>query len=437
MNWENLYSNHRLGSRNLNAATETRGHYIRDYDKVIFSSHFRRLQNKTQVFPLPGPIFVHNRLTHSLEVASVGRSLARVVGEKLSQKYLNHWSKSTSDFYKFELSDVIQTACLSHDIGNPPYGHFGEEAIKDFFKNLFAQADYGLSKSQIADFEKFEGNANAFRILSTLFQNQGLKLTYTTIASIIKYPVNASAGFNKASGQLGLKKSGYFENERKFFTEILEALGVPKLSEDHFARHPFVFLVEAADDICYRIIDLEDALRLKIISFDSCEKLLMPFFDEDSWRPFILEQLSSTENEQQKLALLRAMLINKLSEKCAQVFLDHEQELLDGSLNKSLVDLLEPQNVALLHEIDSFSVKYIYNSEQVIERELAGYKVIQVLLQAFVNARLHPDLPKSKKLANLLPFKYSDDLYIDFLQILDFVSDMTDEQSLIFSQKLA
>jgi dGTPase len=436
MNWSTLFTENRLGSRNLKTATESRGQFIRDYDKVIFSSQFRRLQNKTQVFPLPGSIFVHNRLTHSLEVASVGRTMARKVGEGLYQKYQDTWVKKVSDFYRFELSDVVQTACLSHDIGNPPYGHFGEEAIRDFFKRLSVNDDLGLSHEQLTDLCKFEGNANAFRILTTLFQANGLKLTYPTIASIIKYPIDSSRGFDKALGILGAKKSGYFDSEKQFFNEVMQTLGVPMLSEGHFARHPFVFLVEAADDICYRIIDLEDALRLKIVSFEEIQGLLLPFFEGNSMQSFILEQLEETADPHQKLALLRAFLINDLSNKCANLFLDKEAEILEGKLNVSLLDLLDEKTVQLIKNIDTVSFQKIYNSEKVIERELAGYKVIYGLLTEFVGARLNQKLAKSKKLAYLLPFTFSENLYQDLLSILDHVTDMTDEQALEIYKKL-
>ncbi len=436
MNWSTLFTENRLGSRNLKTATEARGQYIRDYDKVIFSSQFRRLQNKTQVFPLPGSIFVHNRLTHSLEVASVGRSMARKVGEGLSQKYGDSWVKKVNDFYRFELSDVIQTACLSHDIGNPPYGHFGEEAIRDFFKAISINDDLGLSHDQLTDLCKFEGNANAFRILTTLFQANGLKLTYPMLASIIKYPINSSRGFDKSAGLLTAKKSGYFDSEKQYFNEVMQTLGVPMISEGHFARHPFVFLVEAADDICYRIIDLEDALRLKIVSYQEIQDLLLPFFEGNNMQSFIMEQLGKSTDDHQKLALLRAFLINDLSDRCANLFLDHEEQILEGQLNASLLELLDANTLGLIKKIDEISVKKIYNSEKVIERELAGYKVIYGLLTEFVGARLNPKQAKSKKLAHLLPNSFTDNMYNDVLGILDHITDMTDEQALELYKKL-
>ncbi len=436
MNWSTLFTENRLGSRNLKSATEVRGQYIRDYDKVIFSSQFRRLQNKTQVFPLPGSIFVHNRLTHSLEVASVGRSMARKVGEGLSQKYADTWVKKVNDFYRFELSDVVQTACLSHDIGNPPYGHFGEEAIRDFFKSISINDDLGLSHTQLTDLCKFEGNANAFRILTTLFQVNGLKLTYPMLASIIKYPIDSANGFNKSAGLLTAKKSGYFESEKQYFKEVMQTLGVPMISEGHFARHPYVFLVEAADDICYRIIDLEDALRLKIVSYQEIQDLLLPFFEGNSMETFILEQLNSTSDQHQKLALLRAFLINDLSDRCASLFLDNEEAILEGILNASLLDLLDNKTLSLIKNIDRISFQKIYNSEKVIERELAGYKVIYGLLTEFVGARLNQKQAKSKKLAYLLPRPFTDNIYADILDILDYITDMTDEQALEVYRKL-
>jgi dGTPase len=444
MQWETLFSNKRLGSTNISGRDQVRGDYMRDYDRVIFSSQFRRLQNKTQVFPLPGAVFVHNRLTHSLEVASVGRSLGKAVGERLSQKYRGIFTENVTDFYRFELSDVIQTACLAHDIGNPPFGHFGEEAIRTFFQKSFQNVSNfkELSENQKNDLAKFEGNANAFRILTRIFSSSGLKLTYTTLASIVKYPCDSSSGFDKSTGLLSTKKSGFFDSEIHFFQSLTEELGILPINRESniFARHPFVFLVEAADDICYRIIDLEDAFRLNVLGISETVDLLLPFFEGESQENYIRQKLDSISDDNQKLSLLRAMLINLLTEKCTAVFIKHEEELLNGTLKKSLIDLIDEKSIVLLKKIDALSFKKIYNHPSVIEKELAGYHVIVGLLEEFVGALLNLDSPKSKKVLNLIPAEFliseNKSLYENTLEIVDFVSGMTDNYAMDLFRKL-
>lgn len=440
MDWQTLYSNKRLGSQNTHARDEIRGDYMRDYDRVVFSSQFRRLQNKTQVFPLPGAFFVHNRLTHSLEVASVGRSLGKAVGELLANKYKNIFSENAINFYRFELSDVIQTACLSHDIGNPPFGHFGEEAIRTFFSDFFLKNQAEITENQRQDLIKFEGNANAFRILTTLFQQAGLKLTYTTLASIIKYPTDSISGFDKSS--LATKKSGFFDSEIDYYKKLVDELGIKKTDESRnvFARHPYVFLVEAADDICYRIIDLEDAFKLHVISYQEAQDLLLPFFENEATYTYIVQKLSTIADESQKLSLLRAMLVNILTRKCTQAFLENEEALLEGSLNKSLIDLIDDQTTSHLKKIDSLSIQKIYNHTSVVEKELAGYHVIYGLLEDFVGALMHTQMAKSQKILKLIPmqFKLSANgaSYENLMSISDFISGMTDNYAMDLFRKL-
>lgn len=437
MNWQTLYSSKRFNETSNTAKREPgRGDYIRDYDRVVFSSPFRKLQNKTQVFPLPGAFFVHNRLTHSLEVASVGRSLGKSVGERLAEKHKDLFSKTSDDFYRFELSDVIQTACLAHDIGNPPFGHFGEEAIRTFFSELFDKSgDLGLSENQIRDFVKFEGNANAFRILTTLFGKAGLRLTYTTLASVVKYPCSSLSGFNKAA--LNTKKSGFMNAELNHYALVAQELEIPGANEV-YARHPYVFLVEAADDICYRIIDLEDAFKLNVIHFSEVLELLLPLFETSSQKDYITKKLDTIPDDEQKLSLLRALLINHLTQLCTDVFMAHEEALLAGTLNTSLVNLLEKPLRDQLKKVDDFSVNRIYNHHSVIEKELSGYHVIYGLLQDFTHAVLHPETEKSRKVMCLLPnFKeLSGSTYPDLLLVIDYISQMTDDFALDLYKKI-
>lgn len=436
MNWQELYSNKRFRETSTVPKEPGRGDYIRDYDRVIFSSPFRKLQNKTQVFPLPGAFFVHNRLTHSLEVASVGRSLGKFVGDALADKYANVFSKNSNDFYRFELSDVIQTACLAHDIGNPPFGHFGEEAIRSFFEDFFQKnGNLDLTENQVRDFTKFEGNANAFRILTELFARMGLKITYTTLASVVKYPSSSSKGFNKE--RLNTKKSGFFDGETSYFENIAKELGIPG-ADAVFARHPFVYLVEAADDICYRIIDLEDAFKLNVIHFSEVLELLYPLLEGSSMLAYLDKKLAELDDDEQKLSLLRALLVNHLTKLCTEAFFAHEEEILNGTLNNSLIDLLDEPYKSQIKKVDKFSINKIYNSHTVIEKELAGYHAIYGLLEEFIGALLLPELHKSKKLMCLLPNRkdLNGNLYSDIMTIVDYVSQMTDDYAMEIFRKI-
>ena len=442
MKWETLYSNKRTGSENKSSGNNdaVRTSFLRDYDRIIFSSAFRRLQNKTQVFPLPGPVFVHNRLTHSLDVASVGRSLGKAVGDAIADKYPGN-SEDFREFYKYELSAVIAAGCLAHDIGNPPFGHSGEDAIRTFFRDLEGDAkkkfETFLTPNQQRDFLFFEGNANAFRTLTHHFNEDapgGFKLTYATLASIIKYPTDSLSGFNKQ--QLITKKSGFFDSELGIYKNIAEALQIPKRSDNAnvYARHPFVYLVEAADDICYRIIDFEDAHRLHIISLDTIKELFLSFFDAKEGyesKEKVETALKKIRDDNQKVSFLRARLINLLINRICQVFMEREKELLEGTLEKSLIDYLSNDELSIIKHIDDYSVKHIYNHRSVVEIEIAGYNVIGGLLKEFFEAIIEQKSAKAKKVLQLISPQFvvtgePEKLYYDIQSVVDFISGMTD-----------
>ena len=457
MDWQRLYSPVRTGSTPRSAVTlppgtagegtvqhaydpSIRTSFLRDYDRIIFSSAFRRLQNKTQVFPLPGPVFVHNRLTHSLEVASVGRSLGKAVGDALGERHAQ-LGEGFREFYKYELPSVIAAACLAHDIGNPPFGHSGEDAIRNFFRELQGDGkrrfDAELSPNRQRDFLLFEGNANAFRTLTHNFNEPamgGFRLTYATLAAIVKYPCDSLNGFDKS--QLATKKSGFFDSEIDTYRTIATALGIPQAGEGKnvFARHPFVYLVEAADDICYRVIDFEDAHRLNIISIDRIGELFLSFFDNETGydaRERVEEIFNGINDDNQKVQFLRAKLINLLIFRVRDVFIEKETELLAGKLTRSLIDYLPPRELALIKDIDAFSVRHIYNHRSVVEIEIAGYNVIGGLLKEFFGAVLNPRSAKSEKLLQLISSQFPitgapDGLYQDTQSIVDFIAGMTD-----------
>lgn len=441
MNWQTLYSSERLSDLSKDKMPNpdaARNSFHRDYDRIIFSSAFRRLQNKTQVFPLPGVVFVHNRLTHSLEVASVGRSLGKSVGDMIAEKYKNE-DKSFAEFYKYDLANVIASACLAHDIGNPPFGHSGEDAIRNYFRKIDGKAKEQfekLTENQQKDFEYFEGNSNAFRLLTHRHNesSSAFNLTITTLAAIIKYPSTSQKGFNKKSGLIATKKSGFFDSEKLTYKLIAQKLGISQTSDDVYVRHPFVFLTEAADDVCYRIMDLEDAHRLRIVSLEKILALFLPFFENEKGYfniDSIKNRLNNILDDNQKVQYLRARWIGLMTHTLAQAFMDNEEKLLSGSLQQSLLDLLPGDTSKLVKAIDDFSIKEVYNYKSVVEIEIAGFNVIGELLSQFVNAVISPEELKNKKLLQLIPNQFyisaeQHHIYQNLQSVTDFVSGMTD-----------
>ena len=428
MNWEKLLSAKRWGSedKNIEDQAEARSEFQRDYDRLIFSSPFRRLQNKTQVFPLPGSIFVHNRLTHSLEVASVGRSLGRI--------FYNRLKKSRPDLDEelpliSEIGNIVAAACLAHDLGNPAFGHSGEAAISYYFTNgdglIYKDK---VTKAQWEDLTHFEGNANAFRILTHPYAGKGygsFALTYSTLASIAKYPCESLAGHDKS--KIFRKKYGFFQSEQAGFEKIANELGLTKVEDNLliYKRHPIVYLVEAADDICYSIIDMEDAHRLKILSYRDVEDLLLPLSND----PKMAERLAEIEDDDAKISFLRAKSINTLIGQCSELFYKEQEPILAGDFNHSLIDQINEPYRTVMKNIEAISVKKIYNYSSVVQIEVAGYKVMGGLLEEFIPAYLNNDSHYSKKLVELIPKQFitnATDEYSKIQTVLDFVSGMTD-----------
>ncbi|MCB9310677.1 MAG: dNTP triphosphohydrolase [Lewinellaceae bacterium] len=435
LDWNTIISFKRFGQKHT--GQDARSDFRRDYDKIIFLSGFRRLQNKTQVFPLPGNVFVHNRLTHSLEVSSVGRSIGHIVGEKIAKKYKDSLTATSRKFYKYDLEDVVASACLAHDLGNPAFGHSGEKAISNYFKT---HADATIDESTLQsyfsenewhDVTAFEGNANALRLLTHQFNGRvigGHRLMFLTLASIIKYPCH--------SGQvqkefLSRKKYGYFQSEKEIFHEIMEEFSLNQVEIGQ--RHPFVYLVEAADDICYRIIDMEDAHRIGIISLEEISRLFLQLIAEivnsvnfDA----IQNRFHQISDSNEAIAYLRAKCILHLVEKVALIFMDHDSDILSGNFNASLLDVCEAE-IKSLKEINSISIRKIYNHRSVIEIELAGYTVMSELLHHFVSAALcQRRTDVQDKILQLVPQQFQtfdqSSSYVRVMSILDFVSGMTD-----------
>lgn len=417
---------------------DSRSAFMRDYDRIIFSSAFRRLQNKTQVFPLPGNVFVHNRLTHSLEVASVGRSLGSIVGNRITQKYPS-LNPDVADFFRYDLSGVVASACLAHDVGNPAFGHSGEKAISNYFKiNAGVKTGDRILKDYFddkdwADLINFEGNANALRLLTQTFRGKlpgGQRLTYLTLASIIKYPCDSSST-NKNIPIY--KKYGHFQAEQEIFENIMNAF--PLKSGNQYLRHPFVYLVEAADDICYRIIDMEDGHRIGILSTAEILESFIDLIQQLEVKSQSLERTHQTlkmlDNANEKVAYLRAKCINVLVNRAADNFLENADQIINGSYPTTLMDTVT-QECSALREIERISIEKIYNHPSVIEVEIAGYHVMSEILSWFVTSVLSANpSPIEKKVLHLIPdqhanYKSGDHPYHKVMGILDFVSGMTD-----------
>jgi dGTPase len=432
MDLNRMFTNQRTGQNAATAASRT--DFQRDFDRIIFSAAFRRLQNKTQVFPLPGSVFVHNRLTHSLEVSSVGRSLGNAAGEFIFKNFENDLDENARNFYLHNLHNVIAAACLCHDVGNPAFGHSGEDAIASYFEKNENGLKSKFSEKEWADLVNFEGNANAIRVLTNQQNGKdegGTQLTHSTLVSIAKYPCEAIA---KKKGTVHRKKFGFFQNEKETFLEIAKSVDLMQESEEPtvFKRHPFVWLVEAADDICYNIIDMEDAHRLGIVSTSDCENLFFELIrSENQNTKRVEEKLAMLTNANERISYLRAKVINALINKSLEIYRDNFSEILAGNLDKALLDIYKSENKSL-QEIESFSIEKIYGHKAVIEIENAGYNVMYELLDHFIPPILkEQSVRKSydKMALKLLPkqFLYEEGSdYQKVLGVIDFVSGMTD-----------
>jgi dGTPase len=446
MDLNKLYSPTRTGADFSSTSEDIRSEFQRDFDRIIFSSSFRRLQNKTQVFPLPGSVFVHNRLTHSLEVASVGRSLGTLIGKYIAETYKDELSERSIDFYLNSLYNVIAAACLCHDIGNPAFGHSGEDAIASYFTKNESTLKKRFSAEEWSDFINFEGNANAIRTLTNQQPGKsdgGMRLTYSTLASIAKYPCESIA---KKKGLIHRKKFGFFQSEMATFIKIAEGTAMVKDDSNPliYFRHPFVWLVEAADDICYNIVDLEDAHRLGIIETSQCRELLIKLIEclslgDDINK--ITQQLENIADKNDKISYLRAKSINILILNSVELYKQNFAKILDGSLKIPLFDLIK-DNCDALNKIVKFSEEFIYNHRSVVEIENAGYNVMYELLSHFVPPILTNESDRTKsdiKAIKLIPKQFiynTNSDYNNIMGVLDYVSGMTDNYAADLYKKI-
>ena len=414
------------------AGMDERSEFLRDYDRLVFSAPFRRLQNKTQVFPLPGSVFVHNRLTHSLEVSCVGRSLGNRVSRALIERH-----PELKDSYISEVGSIVSSACLAHDLGNPPFGHSGERAISTYFsEGKGAVLKEQLTPEQWEDLTHFEGNANAFRLLTHQFEGRrpgGFVMTYSTLASIVKYPFSSSLAGNKS-------KFGFFVTEEESFRRIAEELGMKKLNDSplRYARHPLVYLVEAADDICYQMMDIEDAHKLKILTTDEVKALLLAYFDEER-QAHMLKTLEIVNDVNEQIAYLRSSVIGLLIEECVRVFVDNEEAILDGCFEGTLIKQMSERPAKAYKHCAEVSLEKIYRSRDVLDIELAGFRIISTLLELMIDAVCSPEKAYSQLLINRVSSQYKINAPILFEKVqavLDYISGMTDVFALDLYRKI-
>lgn len=437
MKWDKLISDKRFGLEHYHDPKPgARNDFQRDFDRLVFSSPFRRLQNKTQVFPLPGSIFVHNRLTHSLEVSCVGRSLANEVAIRLRPGYAD--APEVLDSLNY-LGDIVAAACLAHDLGNPPFGHSGEKAIGTFFSEGAGKVlESQLSPRQWADFINFEGNANAFRVLTNRFKGRregGFAMTYSTLASVVKYPYESLL-----AGEKG--KFGFFTSEVDSYRRVADELGLQRLSAEgeplRYARHPLVYIVEAADDICYEVMDLEDAHKLRIITTAEITDLLLGYFEGER-RSRIVENMLRVDDPNEQVAYLRSCVIGALVERCAECFIANEESILAGEFEGSLLKNISGIECEAYGRCNEMSWSKIYCASDVVDIELAGNRIITDLLDILVNAVVRPELNYSRLLLSQVPRQYDVEaptLYGRVQAVVDHVSAMTDVYALDLYRKL-
>ena len=442
LDWNLLLSEKRLGLEDeiVERSSIARSQFQRDYDRIIFSSPFRRLQNKTQVFPLPGSVFVHNRLTHSLEVASVGRSLGNIVAIGLRQRKAIDQDEMLDD-----LGAIVSSACLAHDLGNPPFGHSGEKAISKYFiendTELFRSY---LTEAQYFDLKNFEGNANALRLLAHQFTGRrkgGFGLTYSSIATLMKYPCTSPV---LGTDRSPYKKYGVFQTEKDILQQVMNELGIPKISstDDVYGRHPLVFMVEAADDICYQIVDIEDAHRLNILSTAKTRELMLAFFDPSTDKAqleSVTKLLESVDDENEQITILRSRVINKLIEECTKVFWAKYDDIMACRYHSNLIEDIDPVYKKAIEEVRNIAISKIYNARSVIEIQIAGHKILGELLSEFVHAVMKNDSLYTSQLLQLLPVQLvckTNDSFEQIMSVVDFISGMTDIYALELYRKI-
>ncbi|WP_298341185.1 dGTP triphosphohydrolase [uncultured Algibacter sp.] len=435
MNWEQLLSLKRYGDTNKRLRQEqdeTRLGFEVDYDRIIFSQEFRSLQDKTQVIPLSETDFVHTRLTHSLEVSVVGRSLGRQVGQKILEKHPH--LQNVHGYQANDFGAIVATAALAHDIGNPPFGHSGEKSIGEFFKTGAGK----IYKEQLTDKEyqdlcDFEGNANGFKILtqSRPGREGGLRLSYATLGAFTKYPKESLP--KKPTHHIADKKYGVFQSEKEAFVDVAKELGLVNRSDKYlsYSRHPLAYLVEAADDICYTIIDFEDGINLGLIPEEYALEYLSKVI-RDNIKP---ENYYALDNKADRIGYLRALAIGALIKDAVAIFMKNEDAILKGTFDSALLD--KSKYEAQIRDIIKISIENVYQSEEVIDKEIAGYQIINKLLTVYTNAVNHSfsgtasnyDELILKSLPKTINFSHNS-IYQRLLAVCHYVSLLSDSKAI-------
>ncbi|OOE11677.1 deoxyguanosinetriphosphate triphosphohydrolase [Stutzerimonas degradans] len=426
MDWHTLLTRERLGKSTHSSEELGRSPFHKDHDRIIFSGAFRRLGRKTQVHPVSSNDHIHTRLTHSLEVSCVGRSLGMRVGEVLRDE-LPEWCSPA------DLGMIVQSACLAHDIGNPPFGHSGEDAIRHWFQQA---ADRGwlddMSDFQRSDFLNFEGNAQGFRVLTQLEYHQfdgGTRLTYATLGTYLKYPWTS-----RHAEALGYKKHkfGCYQNERPLLEQIALKLGLPLVEDQRWSRHPLVYLMEAADDICYGLIDLEDGLEMELLDYPEVEALLLGLVGDDL--PETYRQLGPKDSRRRKLAILRGKAIEHLTNAAARAFVAQQHNLLRGHLQGDLVEHMHGPAKQCVLQAKALAREKIFQDKRKTLHEIGAYTTLEILLNAFCGAALEQHRGRSlsfknQRILDLLGRNAptpNAPLYHSFLRVIDFIAGMTD-----------
>ena len=440
MHWNQLLSLKKHGDehiRNRKDEKDSRVGFEVDYDRIIFSNPFRSLQDKTQVIPLSKTDFVHTRLTHSLEVSVVGRSLGRLVGEQVLDKHegLRELGYTINDF-----GAIVAAACLAHDIGNPPFGHSGEKAIGDFFKNgLGEKYRLDLEPKQWQDLIDFEGNANGFNVLTTSRPGAegGLRISYATLGTFMKYPKESLP--KKPTLDVSDKKYGFFQSDKEAFLDVANELGLISKNKEEirYHRHPLAYVMEAADDICYTIIDFEDGINLGWIPEEHALEFLIKIVKDN----INSSKYAQLQTKGERVSYLRALAIGSLINDAVRVFMDNEEAIMMGEFPFALTE--KCTYVAQMKDIITISISNVYESKEVIQKEVIGYQVINTLLEKFttaVNNQYNGQMSHFDDLIlKMLPEQYhieTDSLYERLMNVCKFVSMLTDGKALELYQSI-
>ena len=433
MDWNKLLSSKRFGLSDSHES-QTRTPFHKDHDRVVFSSSFRRLERKTQVHPLRENDHIHSRLTHSLEVSCVGRSLGALVGEMLESSLPDTISPA-------DIGAIVQAACLAHDIGNPPFGHTGEDAIRNWFRDS-ANSRFleGLAPSQIKDLQTFEGNAQGLRILTQLEYHRfdgGMRLTYATLGAFLKYPWHSDYQ-DPAKGD----KFGVYQSEQEFFHKIANELGLILVGDNRYCRHPLVYLMEAADDICYAIIDLEDGVEMNLLEYKEVEQLLLDLIGDDVPKDYF--ETTDEDPARRRLAILRGKAIEIMVNSVAKAFVANEQALLSGTLSSDLISLADQKVSVCIQSAKSTARQKIFREPKKALIEIGAYATLGSLLESFLSAvdevlEGQSVSYKSERILELIGRhapKKDWDKYRAYLRVVDYIAGMTDDYAVELAQAI-